>query len=111
MRVKDASRVKPVIEVDDEEGEQSEESDESESMEVDRKTVPSPRRSTRLRKTNDSATVQSSNYVRGRRFWEGDEEEALKEGIVKYKHLLKKGKKGVKGIWWNIKHDASFSDR
>ena len=68
------------------------------------------RRSKRVNRSSN-LSVQSSNYERGRRFWEQPEDDALRAGIIKYKHLLDIKKKGVKGIWSKIKEDDEFAPK
>lgn len=47
----------------------------------------------------------SMQYERGRRFWNDEEDEALRAGMIKYKNILNVKTKGVKGIWSKIKED------
>ncbi len=57
------------------------------------------------KQSNDSSTVQCFEYERGKWFWETKEDKALKQGLVKYKHILYVKSRGVKGIWSKIKAD------
>merc|ERR1712087_558614 len=98
MRIRDFSKIEPVamIEIDSD-------SDGADQSDIEMVTKSGRR--------NQTKKIQSAPYQRGRRRFEQDEDDALRAGIVQYKHLLNNTKRGEKGIWYRIKHDEQFRDR
>ena len=105
VRVRDFSKIEIMEEMD---GKTENDGDSDVEM-IENVDDGARRKSTR--KTSQTNKVQSAKYQRGRRRFEQQEDDALRAGIVKYRHLLHNTKKGEKGIWYSIKNDEQFMER